>query len=140
MNTQLATDQQKRHITTNKNRKKLLADLPVDEHRMDLAGISTAVLVGGKGSPVILLHGPGETSCWWMRVIPNLVKTNRVIVPDLPGHGSSKMDSNRLNTELVFTWLSELIEKTCTTSPVLAGNILGAVSYTHLTLPTIYSV
>ena len=122
MNTQLAASQKKRLITTNTNRKKLLENLPVPEHKMNLAGISTAVLVGGEGPPIILLHGPGESSCWWMRVIPNLVKTNRVIVPDLPGHGSSRVESDRLNTELIFDWLSELIEKTCSTPPVLAGN------------------
>ncbi len=125
MNTQLATARSKKSITTNKNCNKLLEDLPVEEHRMELAGISTAVLIGGEGPPMILLHGPGESSLWWMRVIPILVKTNRLIVPDLPGHGSSEVDSDRLEIDLVFTWLSELIDKTCSTSPILIGNILG---------------
>ena len=125
MNTQLSTVQNKQLITTNKNREKLLADLPVSEQRMNLAGISTIVLIGGEGPPVILLHGPGESSCWWMRVIPMIAKTNRVIVPDLPGHGSSKVKSDKLNIELVFSWLSELIKNTCPSPPVLVGNILG---------------
>lgn len=131
MESQVATAQEKRHISTNRNRKKLLEDLPIDELLMDLSGISTAVLVGGNGPPMILLHGPGETSCWWMRVIPILAKTNRVIVPDLPGHGSSKVKSEKLDTELVFTWLSELIDKTCSTPPILVGNILGGSIAAH---------
>lgn len=125
MNTKITTDQEKKYITTNKNRKQLLEDLPVTEHKINLAGISSAVLAGGEGAPIILLHGPGESSLWWMRVIPIFVKTNRVIVPDLPGHGSSKVNSDRLDTELVFNWLSELIEKTCSIPPTLVGNILG---------------
>lgn len=125
MKTQISTDQYERHIPTNKNRKKLLADLPVTEHKIKLAGIPSAVLVGGEGPPIILLHGPGESSVWWMRVIPILKKTNRVIVPDLPGHGSTKVDIDRLDRELVFIWLSELIEKTCSTPPTIVGNILG---------------
>ncbi len=125
MNTQISTDQERKRISTNKNRRALLEDLTVDEHRIDLAGISTAVLIGGDGPPVILLHGPGETSIWWMRVIPKLVRTNRVIVPDLPGHGSSKVNSDKLDANLVFEWLSELIKQTCPSSPALVGNILG---------------
>lgn len=125
MDTHISTDQDKQIITTNENRRKLLADLPVTEHRIDLAGISTAVLAGGEGDPVVLLHGPIETSLYWMRVIPELVKTNRVIVPDLPGHGSSKVDSDKLSKDLVFDWLSELIEQTCPSPPALVGNIIG---------------
>ena len=41
-------------------RERLLAGLPVTERRLQLAGVSTAVLEGGDGPPVVLLHGPGE--------------------------------------------------------------------------------
>jgi hypothetical protein len=43
-------------------RDRLLAGLPMNDKRLELAGISTAVLEGGAGSPVVLLHGPGEFS------------------------------------------------------------------------------
>jgi hypothetical protein len=33
--------------------------MSVTERRLQLAGISTAVLEGGNGAPVVLLHGPG---------------------------------------------------------------------------------
>lgn len=74
---------------------------------------------------MILLHGPGESSVWWMRVIPRLIKNNRVIVPDLPGHGESKVNKKLLDTGLVFDWLSNLIDQTCPSPPILVGNILG---------------
>ncbi len=38
----------------------LVAELPVVECRLDVAGISTGVLEGGSGPPIVLLHGPGE--------------------------------------------------------------------------------
>ena len=41
-------------------RKRLLAGIPVTERRFRLAGVSTAVLEGGDGPPIVLLHGPGE--------------------------------------------------------------------------------
>jgi pimeloyl-ACP methyl ester carboxylesterase len=109
----------------NKNRDQLLAVIPVVEHRLQLAGVDTNVLIGGDGPPVLLLHGPGESSLWWMRVIPKLARTHRVIVPDLPGQGESKMSKDSLNTDLIFLWLSELISQTCPSTPILVGNILG---------------
>ena len=71
----------------NRAREKLLRATPAAERRMMLAGISTAVLIAGDGPPIVLLHGPGEFALTWLRVMPELAKTNRVIVPDLPGHG-----------------------------------------------------
>lgn len=116
---------QKQYVSAG-NRAKLLKAIPATEHRIDFAGISTAVLIGGEGSPpIILLHGPGESCAWWMRVIPKLVKTHRVIVPDLPGHGESKFKKKPLHTGLIFDWLSDLIKQTCPSPPVLVGNILG---------------
>jgi pimeloyl-ACP methyl ester carboxylesterase len=109
----------------NKNRDPLLAAIPAVEHRLQLAGVETAVLIGGDGPPMILLHGPGESSLWWMRVIPKLAGTHRVIVPDLPGQGESKIYNKTLNSDLVFNWLSELISQTCPSPPALVGNILG---------------
>jgi pimeloyl-ACP methyl ester carboxylesterase len=106
-------------------REQLLAGLPVTERRLQLAGVSTAVLEGGEGPPMVLLHGPGEFAAKWMRVLPDLVKTNRVIAPDLPGHGTSEVTDGRLDAERVFAWLDELIERTCTSPPVLVGHLLG---------------
>src|SRR5919197_5155852 len=80
-------------------RERLLAGLPVAERRLELAGISTAVLEGGAGRPVVLLHGPGEYGAKWMRVIPDLVTTHRVIAPDLPGHGASEVPGERLDAD-----------------------------------------
>ena len=65
--------------------------MPVTERRLLLAGISTAVLEGGDGPPVVLLHGPMANATHWMGIIPGLVATHRVIVPDLPGHGASEV-------------------------------------------------
>jgi pimeloyl-ACP methyl ester carboxylesterase len=105
-------------------RERLLTGLPVRERRLELAGISTAVLEGGEGTPVVLLHGPGEYGAKWMRVIPDLVTTHRVIAPDLPGHGASEAP-DQLDADRVLEWLGQLIERTCTSPPVLVGHLLG---------------
>ena len=107
-------------------REHLLTAMPVTERRLQLAGVSTSVLEGGDGPPVVLLHGPGEFAANWLRIIPELVKTHRAVVPDLPGHGASEVADGQLDANRVFKWLGELIEQTCSSPPALVGRLLGA--------------
>jgi pimeloyl-ACP methyl ester carboxylesterase len=113
------------HSAGQQARDQLLAAMPLTERQLQLAGMSTAVLEGGAGPPIVLLHGPGEFAALWARVIPDLVKTHRVVAPDLPGHGASGMPDGRLDGDRVLTWLSELIERTCSSPPALVGHLLG---------------
>ena len=106
-------------------RARLLAALPVTERQVELAGVATAVLEGGDGPPVVLLHGPGGYAAHWMGVIPGLVSDHRFIAPDLPGHGASQVRNGTLDAEHVLAWLGALIEATCATPPVLIGQLLG---------------
>ncbi len=107
-------------------RRRLLAELPVTERRLLLAGISTAVQEGGEGPPIVLLHGPMGNATHWMSIIPSLVATHRVIVPDLPGHGASEVtDARPIDASRVMEWLGGLIAQTCETPPVLVGQTLG---------------
>ncbi len=105
-------------------REKLLQTLAVRERRLTLAGISTAVLEGGEGPAVVLLHGPGANATHWMRIIPALLGQHRVVAPDLPGHGASGADVP-LDAARVLAWLDELIEQTCGPRPALVGQLLG---------------
>jgi pimeloyl-ACP methyl ester carboxylesterase len=106
-------------------RQRLLQGLPVSEHRYDLAGVSTSVLEGGEGPPVVLLHGPGEFGAKWLRVIPDLVRTNRVVAPDLPGHGESDLPAEPLDPGHVLAWLDELLARTCGSSATIVGETVG---------------
>jgi pimeloyl-ACP methyl ester carboxylesterase len=106
-------------------RDRLLAGLPVTERRLELAGVSTAVLEGGEGRPIVLLHGPGGHAAHWMRVIPDLATDHRVIAPDLPGQGSSNVTGGKLDGDRVVAWLGELIAITCPSPPLLVGYALG---------------
>jgi pimeloyl-ACP methyl ester carboxylesterase len=106
-------------------RERLLARLPVTERRLQIAGVSTAVLEGGSGPPLVLLHGPGEFAGKWLRVLPPLVTTHRVIAPDLPGHGESSVVGGELDADGVLAWVRDLIERTCDFPPALVGHVLG---------------
>lgn len=111
--------------TNEEARERLLAGIPVTRRRLRLAGISTEVLEGGDGPPLILLHGPTEHAVKWTRVLPHLTGTWRVIAPDLPGHGTSEVDEGPLEADRVLAWLGELIDSTCSSPPALVGQILG---------------
>jgi len=59
----------------------------VDNHRV-------AYSEGGKGEPVVLVHGFGASSDNWNRMAGRLTKKYRVIAPDMPGWGqSTRIDS-----------------------------------------------
>src|SRR6266849_7117203 len=47
--------------------------------------------VGGKGPPLMLLHGFSQTHVQWHRVAPQLADKFTLIVADLPGYGWSDM-------------------------------------------------
>jgi pimeloyl-ACP methyl ester carboxylesterase len=114
------------HVNTGETaRRQLLEGLDITERTVDLAGVRTAILEGGDGPPLILLHGPGEFKERWIRVLPGLSRTHRVIAPDFPGHGQSGTHPDGLDADRIFAWLDALIDQHCSERPVLVGHILG---------------
>ena len=112
-------------------RARLLAGTSISERRIDAAGISTALIEAGTGPDVVVLHGPGEYAAGWFEVIDALAATNRVIAPDLPGHGESAADGD-LGVELVVAWLDDVISSSCAVPPVVVGRVLGgAIAMRH---------
>jgi pimeloyl-ACP methyl ester carboxylesterase len=106
-------------------RRRLLAGAPVTERRLELAGMSTAVLEGGEGPPVVLLHGQGGWAGVWLPVMADLARDHRVVAPDLPGLGASRVNGHPPDTGRVLAWLGELLDRTCPAPPVLVGVSLG---------------
>ena len=119
MTTQHEVEERRRRTVGEAARERLLSGLPVSERRLQLAGVSTAVLEGGDGPPMVLLAG--EFAAVWMRVIPDLVTTHRVIAPDLPGLGASEVPDGSPDAASALAWLDELIDSTCAIPPVLVG-------------------
>lgn len=112
-------------IDPRRSRARLIAAAPLTERREVLAGISTNIMEGGEGPPIVLLHGQGEYWAVWLAVVRDLVRTHRVIVADLPGHGDSLDIDGKLDAATVLRWVDELIDRTCDAQPVLVGHLLG---------------
>jgi pimeloyl-ACP methyl ester carboxylesterase len=59
------------------------------ERFANVNGTRLRYLIGGKGSPVVLLHGFAETGHMWNPILPRLAARHTVVVPDLRGAGGS---------------------------------------------------
>jgi pimeloyl-ACP methyl ester carboxylesterase len=103
----------------------VISPLPVHERRLKLNGIATAVLEGGDGPPLVLLHGAGGYAAHWMRVLPELVRRHRVVAPDLPGHGDSATWPEGPDRRRIVGWLDDLLDCSCSGAPVIVGETLG---------------
>ncbi len=102
----------------------MLAGIPVSERRLEVAGVSTSVLEGGDGPPMVLLHGGIECGgAYWAPVISRLAETYQVVVPDLPGLGESEPMPS-LDVAAFSDWLATLVGLTCHAKPVLVDHSL----------------
>jgi haloacetate dehalogenase len=57
--------------------------------RIRTSGATINLVVGGKGPPVLLLHGYPETHAMWHKVAPQLARDYTVVCADLRGYGDS---------------------------------------------------
>ncbi len=57
--------------------------------QIETNGAAIHVRVGGKGRPVVLLHGYGETGDMWVPMAEDFARDHTVVVPDLRGLGLS---------------------------------------------------
>ncbi|WP_279247489.1 haloalkane dehalogenase [Candidatus Litorirhabdus singularis] len=78
-------------------------------------GKKIAYVEEGSGDPIVLLHGNPTSSFLWRNVIPELVESGRVIVPDLIGQGASEKlpaseGPERYTLEVAYSYVDGLLE------------------------------
>ncbi len=78
-------------------------------------GKQIAYVEEGSGDPIVLLHGNPTSSFLWRNVIPELVESGRVIVPDLIGQGDSEKlpaseGPGRYGLEVAYSYVDGLLE------------------------------
>lgn len=74
----------------------------------------------GKGKPIILLHGWGESGNAWGKIIPLLSTSRRVVIPEL------KMEFEGYGPESMGDMVADFIEELRLEGAVLVGHDMGA--------------
>ena len=99
-------------------------------------GCRLRYFVGGpdQGAPLILVHGLGGCAANWVDVAPQLARTRRLLVPELPGHGRSAPLAAVPNLAVFADRIGELAEREGMVPAAFAGHSLGAVVALRLAL------
>ena len=101
-----------------------LADVHT-EQLVEAAGIDVEVRRGGRGAPVLIIHGelgvPG-----WLDAYRRLAESFEVIVPSLPGYGRSTRPDWIMGVHDVAAWITWLARDLAIPTPLnLVGCSLG---------------
>lgn len=91
-------------------------------------GHSYAYRVAGSGPALLLVHGIAGDADNWREVIEPLARDHTVIVPDLPGHGSSGHGGGDYSLGAMATALRDLLVAIEVERVTIVGHSLGAGS------------
>ncbi len=91
----------------------------------DVNGVRLHYFIGGKGNPVVLLHGYAETSHMWLPIMPLLAKNHTVIVPDLRGAGDSSKPESGYDKKNMAVDIHELTSKLGFNRVSIVGHDIG---------------
>jgi pimeloyl-ACP methyl ester carboxylesterase len=81
-------------------------------YKTTVNGILMHYVMGGKGDPVVLLHGWPQTWYEWRNIIPQLIANNyTVIAPDMRGLGDSEKTQTGYDTKTLAEDIYQLVKK-----------------------------
>ncbi len=90
---------------------------------IEVAGKKIFYRVYGKGNPVMLVHGFGETGNVWEKQVAFLKDSFLLIVPDLPGSGQSEMIDD-MSMEGMAEVLKEILDKEIKPGPLQTSPVI----------------
>ena len=95
-------------------------------------GVRLRYLIGGAGSPVVLLHGYAETGHMWRPLMPLLAPRHTVIVPDLRGAGGSAKPASGYDKKNMAVDIHELTASLKVDRVRIVGHDIGLmVAYAY---------
>lgn len=74
---------------------------------------------------IIFLHGVNDQAGTFAAIVPTLVKSYRVIIPDLPGHGESEPREGPIAMSVILERVNTIIEHEDARCFILVGNSFG---------------
>jgi pimeloyl-ACP methyl ester carboxylesterase len=99
-----------------------------DEPRREyltIHGYRRSFLRAGTGPVLLLVHGIGDSSETWQRLIPLLARDHTVIAPDLLGHGRSDKPRADYSVAAFANGLRDLLEVLAIPRATIVGHSLG---------------
>ena len=99
------------------------------EDFVETNSIKLHVMAGGSGKPLILLHGFPDFWYGWKNVIPELLKSNKLIIPDLRGYNKSDKPKgvNNYKVETLIDDIKGLFEAYNFEKAFIAGHDWGGI-------------
>ena len=95
-------------------------------------GVKIHYVIGGKGEPLLLVHGFGQNWFMWNRLLPELSKHFTVIAPDMRGVGESEKTAAGYDKKNMAVDMHELMKKLGYQHVNLAGHDIGLmVAYAY---------
>ena len=102
------------------------------ERFAEVNGVRLHYLIGGKSSPVVLLHGYTQTSHMWLPIMPVLAQRHTVIVPDLRGAGGSAKSESGYDKKNMAVDIHELTSSLGFDRVSIVGHDIGLmVAYAY---------
>ncbi len=105
--------------------------------RLTVDGRTFHYLEGGRGAPLVMVHGFGASSDHWAPMARSLTGRFRVVVPDLPGFGATSASVSErfllpLQAERLRALLRELgIRRYHLVASSMGGNIAGVLAHDY---------
>ncbi|ACK71690.1 alpha/beta hydrolase fold protein [Gloeothece citriformis PCC 7424] len=96
--------------------------------------LTTEYLTAGEGSPLLLLHGVGDSAYSWQWVIPALARTHRIYAPSLPGFGASDKPKIEYSPEFFTAFVKAFLDTLDIQQASVVGNSLGGLVSIRLAL------
>jgi pimeloyl-ACP methyl ester carboxylesterase len=90
-------------------------------------GVNIHYVIGGKGEPLLLVHGFGQNWYMWNRLLPELSMHFTVIAPDLRGVGESGKPAGGYDKKNMAVDMHELMTKLGYQHINLAGHDIGMI-------------
>ena len=85
-----------------------------------------AFWTGGSGPTLVLLHGAGDTSGTYSKIVGTLAAKYRLVIPDLAGHGHSAPAEGSISVGQVLAGLEAVMQHGPQDPAIIVGNSLGA--------------
>src|SRR6266850_438811 len=108
------------------------AHWPIESCWLEVSGLEIHAHVGGKGTPVVLVHGYGVSGSYMLPLAQSLVPSFSVFAPDLPGYGRSQRPRISQGIGDLAVALAAWLDAAGLECPAFVANSMGCQIVTEL--------